>query len=59
MIGKITTDLGWRPRIPFDEGVGRMMAEIDKWRDAPLWDPESIAHATRVWFSYLGGEPAA
>ena len=58
-IGKITTELGWRPRIPFDEGVRRMMAEIDKWRDAPLWDPESIARATRVWFSYLGGEPAA
>ena len=28
-----------------------MMAEIDKWRDAPLWDPESIAAATtKTWF---------
>lgn len=58
-IGKITKDLDWRPRIPFEEGVRRMMAEIDKWRDAPLWDPESIAHATRVWFNYLGAEPVA
>jgi UDP-glucose 4-epimerase len=58
-IGKITRDLDWRPRIGFDEGVGRMMAEIDNWRDAPLWDPESIAHATRVWFNYLGAGPAA
>jgi UDP-glucose 4-epimerase len=53
-IGKITRELGWRPRIAFEEGVGRMMAEIDKWRDAPLWDPVSIARATSVWFSYLG-----
>src|SRR5207302_4713360 len=34
-IGKITRDLGWRPKASFEEGVGRMMAEIDKWRDAP------------------------
>ena len=58
-IGKITRDLGWRPKIPFDEGVGKMMAEIDKWRDAPLWDPESIARATRIWFDYLGPREVA
>ena len=58
-ISKVKRDLGWAPLIPFDEGVGRMMAEIDRWRDAPLWDAESIARATRVWFNYLGGAPAA
>jgi UDP-glucose 4-epimerase len=35
------------------------MAEIDNWRDAPLWEPESIARATRVWFNYLGARPTA
>ena len=58
-IGKITRDLGWRPVVPFEEGVARMMAEIEKWRDAPLWDPESIARATRVWFDYLGPRQVA
>ncbi|TMJ62855.1 MAG: NAD-dependent epimerase/dehydratase family protein [Alphaproteobacteria bacterium] len=58
-IGKITRDLGWRPKVSFEEGVGRMMAEIDKWRDAPLWDPESIARATRIWFDYLGPRQVA
>jgi UDP-glucose 4-epimerase len=58
-IGKITRELGWRPKIPFEEGVGRMMAEIEKWRDAPLWDPESIARATRIWFDYLGPRQVA
>ena len=56
---KITRDLGWRPRVTFDEGVARMVAEIERWRDAPLWDPDSIARATRTWFEYLGSEQRA
>ncbi|HLW47002.1 MAG TPA: NAD-dependent epimerase/dehydratase family protein [bacterium] len=55
-ISKIAGDLGWRPRVPFEQGVARMMADIEYWRDAPLWDPESIAHATRSWFEFLGTE---
>jgi UDP-glucose 4-epimerase len=57
-ISKITRELGWRPEVPFDEGVRLMMAEIENWRDAPLWDPASIAEATRTWFRYLGRETA-
>jgi UDP-glucose 4-epimerase len=58
-IGKITRELGWRPRISFEEGVSRMMAEIDNWRDAPLWDAASIAEATRAWFDHLAPRPIA
>jgi UDP-glucose 4-epimerase len=58
-IGKIERELGWRPRISFEEGVSRMIADIDSWRDAPLWDAASIADATRVWFAHLGSEPVA
>ena len=53
-IGKITRDLDWKPRVSFEEGVARMMAEIDNWRDAPLWDPASIKQATKTWFEALG-----
>jgi UDP-glucose 4-epimerase len=30
-----------------------MVAEIENWRDAPLWDPASIAEATKTWFHYM------
>lgn len=53
-ITKISRDLGWRPRVSFEEGVARMAKDIEAWRDAPLWDPKSIAEATETWFQYLG-----
>lgn len=53
-ITKITGELGWRPEVSFEDGVARMMADIQRWKDAPLWDPTSIAEATRTWFAYLG-----
>jgi UDP-glucose 4-epimerase len=56
-ISKIRRDLGWTPDVSFEEGVGRVLAGIDYWRDAPLWDPQSIAGATRLWFDMLA--PAA
>lgn len=55
-IGKITRDLGWAPKVPFEQGVATVLANIDYWRDAPLWDPASIARATETWFRYLGAE---
>jgi UDP-glucose 4-epimerase len=33
-----------------------MMAEIHNWRDAPLWDPDSIKQATKIWFEALSAE---
>jgi len=63
-ISRVQADLGWTPKISFEEGVGRVLANIEYWRDAPLWDPDSIAKATKTWFETLspsmaGGEPAA
>jgi UDP-glucose 4-epimerase len=50
---KIRTELGWEPLVSFEEGVGEMVANIERWRDAPVWDPDSIAEATRTWFDAL------
>ena len=52
-VSKIQRDLGWTQKVSFEEGVGRILADIDYWRDAPLWDPESIAKATAGWFKAL------
>ena len=55
-ITKIKRDLGWSPAVSFEEGVSRIIANIDYWREAPLWDPESIARATKMWFEMLSRE---
>ncbi len=52
-ISRVGDELGWRPKVPFDEGVGRMLENIDYWRDAPVWTADSIAEATTGWFKYL------
>jgi len=52
-ISKIHDELGWKPEVSFEEGVANMLADIELWRDAPLWDPDSIASATKTWFDAL------
>lgn len=52
-IFKITQEVGWKPKITLEDGVRRMLEVIDDWRDAPLWDANTIAEATRDWFKYL------
>ena len=38
----------------FKTGVKNILAHIDEWRDAPVWDKRAIAEATKEWFKYLG-----
>lgn len=53
-VTKIQRALNWKPKISFKEGVGKMLANIEDWSDAPVWDPDSIGKATKTWFQYLG-----
>jgi UDP-glucose 4-epimerase len=57
-ISRIKADLGWAPQVSFEQGVAQVAANIEYWRDAPLWDASSIARATDSWFRYLD-KPAA
>ena len=50
---KIERLLGWHAKVSFEEGVTQMLAHINDWRDAPVWDPTSISEATEAWFRYL------
>lgn len=52
-IGKISRDLDWQPSVSFEDGVSRILANIEYWRDAPLWEPDTIAQATKIWFDML------
>lgn len=57
-ISKIRSDLGWHPKVSFEDGVRIMRDNIDYWRDAPVWTETRIAEATSDWFRFLGTEKA-
>jgi len=52
-ISKAKELLKWQPKISLEEGVGILLENIDYWREAPVWDKNSIAKATEKWFEYL------
>ncbi len=53
-ISKIRKQLCWNPKISFAQGVEKMLENINYWKDAPVWDQQSIQGATADWFKYLG-----
>jgi nucleoside-diphosphate-sugar epimerase len=49
-------DRGYQARpfvVSFEQGVSNILGQIDYWREVLLWDPQSIAQASRVWFKYM------
>ena len=50
---KIKNMLKWQPTVNFEEGVKKMLKQINNWKNAPLWNPTSIKSATKIWFKYL------
>ncbi len=53
-ISLIRNDLGWMPKIDIQSGIETLLENIDYWKKAPVWDPDSIKEATKDWFLYLG-----
>ncbi len=45
--------LKWKPKISVKDGVRELISNIDKWKNAPVWNKKSISKATKVWFKYL------
>ncbi|MCX6813456.1 MAG: GDP-mannose 4,6-dehydratase [Candidatus Azambacteria bacterium] len=58
-ISKIQNMLNWTPKVSFEEGVKIMLDNIDYWKDAPVWTPDTIGEATKDWFKFLGKKEAA
>ncbi len=53
---RITAELLWAPQTSFEDGVAQMLAVIEDWREAPVWNPETIEQATKSWFEALAGD---
>ena len=51
---RIKAKLGWQPQVTFEQGVDTMLRNVECWRDAPVWDADSIHEETRDWFKFLG-----
>ena len=55
-ISKAKTLLKWQPQVSLSQGVAQMLANIELWRDAPVWTPEAIGRETESWFACLSQE---
>jgi len=53
-ISKIKEELGWYPSISIEDGIRMVLNNIDYWKKAKVWSPDSISEATEDWFKYLG-----
>ena len=51
---KVSTLLQWEPEVSFEEGIEKVLAQIDYWKDSPVWEPDTIGEATADWFKFLG-----
>ena len=50
---KIKRLLKWKPKVKFETGVKIMLKDIQKWKSAPLWSPQTIKKATKLWFKHM------
>ncbi|MFA5117942.1 MAG: NAD-dependent epimerase/dehydratase family protein [Candidatus Omnitrophota bacterium] len=53
---RIRAKLKWKPGVSLEKGVGILLKNIDYWKKAPVWTPESINEATKEWFQFLAKE---
>jgi len=53
-VSKIQSSFGWTAKVDLQAGVSNMLAHLDDWNDAPVWNVNSIDSATKTWFKYLG-----
>ncbi len=52
-IKKIKKKLNWKPKVSIEQGVKKVLLEIDFWKNAPVWTKDKIKIATKSWFKYL------
>ena len=52
-IKKIKKYLKWSPKVSIEQGIDRLLKNINFWKKAPIWTPKKIDIATKDWFKYL------
>jgi UDP-glucose 4-epimerase len=52
-IKKVKKELNWRPKVTISNGINRLLKDLNKWKNAPLWTPKKIQKATKEWFKVL------
>jgi UDP-glucose 4-epimerase len=52
-ITKTKKMIGWRPQVSFEDGVGKVLDNIEYWNNATVWTAGTINKATKKWFQYL------
>ena len=52
-ISKIKAHFNWQPKITINEGIKMLLKNINEWKAAPVWPPETIKEATKSWFELL------
>ena len=52
-IKKIKKYLKWSPKVSIEQGVDKLLNNINFWKKAPIWTPKKIDIATKDWFKYL------
>ncbi|OPZ88303.1 MAG: UDP-glucose 4-epimerase [Firmicutes bacterium ADurb.Bin419] len=50
---KIKKVMGWQPEVSFENGVKKVLDNIEYWKEAPVWTSDKIEGATKEWFKYL------
>ena len=53
-IAKARKLLAWKPEMEMNDGVQILKSYMNDYKSAPIWTPEKIEVATKVWHQYLG-----
>ena len=52
-INKIKKHLKWKPKTTINNGINKMLQNIDYWKKGKLWNKSNIKKETKEWFKLL------
>ena len=52
-IKRVAGELDWKPKISLNEGLKKVLKEINYWKKSPLWTVKKINNATKSWFKFI------